>query len=57
MTATTTTRENFPAGVPEDAIKQERDLKLKAGAITSTYEGSEETGWTLTSVWNVIGEQ
>ena len=57
MAATFKTVEEFPKGTTEDQIKEEQRLRLKAGAITSRYEGSEEEGWVLTTEWNVIGEQ
>ena len=57
MPATIETYEKFPRGIAEPRIKEEQRLRLKAGAITSTYRGTERTGWTLTTVWNLIGEQ
>ena len=38
-------------------MKEEQRLRIMAGAITSDYTGSVEEGWTLKTVWNVIGEQ
>ena len=57
MSATVETVETFPAGDPESLMKERQRLRLKAGAITSEYEGSEAEGWTLTTTWNVLGEQ
>ena len=48
--------ETFPAGTKEDAVKKEQSLKMKAQAISSVISGSEAEGWTLTTTWNVIGE-
>ena len=57
MSATVNTSEKFPAGTTEEQMGSEVELRLKAGAISSTYTGSESDGWTLTTTWNVIGEQ
>jgi hypothetical protein len=57
MPATIETYEKFPRGIAEPRLQEEQRLRLKAGAITSTYRGAERTGWTLTTVWNIIGEQ
>ena len=57
MPATFTQVESFPSGVSEDQVKGAADVRIQAGAITSTYEGSAENGWTLTTIWNVIGQQ
>lgn len=56
MPSTITTNETFCAGTPESAVAEERRLRLKAGAITSTYTGDPVSGWALTTVWNVLGE-
>ena len=56
MPSTTTTIEQFPAGTPKARVEEERRLRIRAGAITSVLSGSEENGWTLTTTWNVIGE-
>ena len=56
MPATFTQSETFAAGTKETAVKEEKRLRIKAGAITSVLEGSEAEGWTLTTTWNVIGE-
>jgi len=50
MSDTTTIVEDFPKGTPEERMKQERQLKLNAGAISSEYEGNPGTGWKLTTV-------
>ena len=57
MPSTTKTVEKFPPGTKEAQIKKEQQLRMMAGAITSTYEGSEADGWTLTTTWNLIGQQ
>ena len=57
MPATFQTTEEFAAGVTRAQMEGEQQLRLKAGAITSVFTGSVTTGWTLTSNWNVIGEQ
>ena len=57
MPSTIKTSEEFPVGTTKEQMDREVELRLKAGAITSTYEGSESSGWTLTTTWNVIGEQ
>lgn len=56
MPSTVSTTEVFAAGTPEASVAEERRLRLKAGAITSSYEGDAVSGWTLTTVWNVLGE-
>ena len=57
MPATFTQVEEFPAGTEEARVKEEQRLRIKAGAISSEYEGSESEGWKLTTTWNVLGEQ
>jgi len=57
MSATVTTTEKFAIGTTKTAMDEEVRLRIKASAITSKHVGSQETGWTLTTVWNVIGEQ
>lgn len=57
MPATTKTTEAFAPGTTEDQMRAAVALRLKAGAISSKYEGSEATGWTLSTEWNIIGEQ
>ena len=56
MPSTINTLEEFPSGTTEEQMDGEVSLRLKAGAISSTYKGSESEGWTLTTTWNVIGE-
>ena len=55
--SSTTKTEKFPLGTTKEKMNEEVALRLKAGAITSTYEGSESEGWTLTTTWSVLGEQ
>ena len=57
MPATIDTVEQFPAGTTTSQMDKEVELRVKAGAIQSSYVGSESEGWTLTTTWNVIGEQ
>ena len=57
MPSTIVTTEQFPPGTTPSQMDEEVRLRLKAQAITSTYKGSQEEGWTLTTTWNVIGEQ
>ncbi len=57
MPSTIDTSEQFPAGTTKAQMDKEVELRLKAGAITSTYTGSQAQGWTLTTTWNVFGEQ
>jgi len=54
MSATVTTNEQFPAGTTEAQMDVEADLRLKAGAISSHYTGSETDGWILTTTWSVL---
>lgn len=56
MSATVSTREIFDASILEENLNMEVSLRVKAGAIRSTYEkvGDE---WILITEWNVIGEQ
>ena len=56
MPSTTTTIEQFLAGTSKASVEEARRLRIKAGAITSVLTGSEADGWTLTTTWNVIGE-
>ena len=56
MPGTFKTEEKFEAGITEEEIKEEVRLRIKAGAINSKYEGNKSNGWTLYTVWNVIGE-
>ncbi len=57
MPATFETVEQFPAGTSKAQMDKEVELRLKAGAIESSYQGSEKEGWSLSTTWNVIGEQ
>lgn len=57
MPATIDTVEQFREGIAEEEIMKEVKLRIKAGAISSVYSGSTAQGWTLTTKWNVIGEQ
>ena len=57
MPATIDTVEQFPTGTTIAQMEKAVELRLKAGAVQSTYVGSESEGWTLTTTWNVIGEQ
>jgi hypothetical protein len=57
MPATTTTKELFAkATTTLTQVQQERDLRIKAGAIRSTIDASDATNYVLTTEWNVIGE-
>lgn len=57
MPSTFETVEQFPAGTSQAQMDKEVELRLKAGAIESSYQGSEKRGWKLSTTWNVIGEQ
>ena len=57
MPATIDTVEQFPAGTTTAQMDKAVELRLKAGAVQSNYVGSESDGWTLTTTWNVIGQQ
>ena len=57
MPATITTTEQFEKSVTSAAMDVEVALRIKAGAITSSYKKNADESWTLTSEWNVIGEQ
>ncbi|MFZ0930714.1 MAG: hypothetical protein WAN11_19050 [Syntrophobacteraceae bacterium] len=57
MPATTTTTEKFDKNTTsEDDMKGLVELRLKCGAIRSTYSTDDNT-WVLTTEWNVYGEQ
>lgn len=43
---------NFPMGTSEQTVIDTRDADLSDGAVHSSYTGSEEDGWVLTTVWN-----
>ena len=57
MPSTVVTVEVFPPRTSTHEMDREVELRIKAGAITSSYSGSESEGWRLTTTWNVIGEQ
>ena len=57
MAKTTTDTDKFPAGTKEERVKNEQQSSLDAGAVKSSYSGSEAEGWVLKTTWNVIGEQ
>ena len=57
MPATIDTKEQFPSGTTKSQMDIEVNLRIKSGAISSESRGSETQGWTLTTTWNVIGEQ
>lgn len=57
MPATITTTEKFDkSDTSEDDVKGLVELRIKAGAIRSTYSSVGNT-WVLTTEWNVIGQQ
>jgi hypothetical protein len=57
MPATTTTRELFAKATTTLAqVQNERDLRVKAGAIRSTVDSSDPKNYILVTEWNVIGE-
>ena len=47
--------ENFPPGTTEAQMEGEQKIRMKAGAVSSSYEGSEAEGWTLTTIRKIIG--
>lgn len=51
MSDDTVTREEFPAGTTEAAVKAEAEAAEAAGASSATYTGSEAKGWVLTVTW------
>lgn len=57
MLSTSKTVEEFPAGTTKEQMDAEVALKLEGGAISSAYTGSESQGWTLTTIWDNIGEK
>lgn len=56
MAATVTTTEHFPLSVTQAEMEIERDLRIDAGAIRSSFT-KDDTQWTLITEWNVIGQQ
>lgn len=57
MPATVTTEEQFPSSATPAQLDKEVALRIKAGAIESSYAQNTDGSWTLTTKWNVIGEQ
>ena len=57
MAATVTTQETFDSDVSSGELDEEVRLRMKAGAIRSTFAENDDGSWTLTTEWNVIGEQ
>ena len=57
MPATVTTSEPFDKNVTEAELDAEINLRLKAGAITSSKQKQSDGSWLLITEWNVIGEQ
>ena len=41
----------FPPGTPEASVKRQAQINLNAGAKSSEYSGSVETGWVLITIW------
>lgn len=56
MSATVTTREIFENSISEEKMQEEVDLRIKAGAIRSSF-AKEDRNWILVTEWNIIGEQ
>lgn len=57
MPATTTTTELFSKALVTPAdVQNEQRLRIKAGAIRSSIDGSDPTNFVLKTEWNVIGE-
>lgn len=56
MAATVTTKELFDGRISKEKMDIEVDLRIKAGAIRSSFK-KEKGKWVLTTEWNVIGEQ
>lgn len=57
MPATVTTTETFP--VPPatlQSVQNEMNLRIQAGAITSTIDQSNPSQFVLKTTWNVIGQ-
>lgn len=57
MAGTIDTTEKFPRGTAKARMDAAVKLRLKAGAISSSYTGSKAKGWTLITKWNLIGVQ
>ena len=46
----------FPSGTEEPVVKAVQEMRLASGVVESCeYEGSEQDGWKMTTVWNVPG--
>ncbi len=56
MAATVITTEHFPLILTEDKMNVEKNLRISAGAIRSSHV-KNDTKWTLTTEWNIIGQQ
>lgn len=57
MPATFTTTETLPRPPATlQAVRNEQQLRIKAGAITSKIDQSDPAKFVLTTTWNVIGE-
>ena len=56
MPATVITREIFDGSISEEKIQEESNLRIKAGAIRSSFS-KKDGSWILVTEWNVIGEQ
>jgi len=52
--ATIKTTESFPKSVGKERMDKEVELRLKAGAIRSSYQEQGDI-YVLTTEWNVIG--
>ena len=56
--ATVTTTEEFAANTPESVRDKAVALRIKAGAIRSSFSGGGgDELWILTTEWNVFGQQ
>jgi hypothetical protein len=57
MAATTTTREVFAKATTTLAqVQNEQDLRIRAGAIRSSIDSSDQKTYVLVTEWNVIGQ-
>jgi len=52
MPSTIVTKEQLPADIKDEEVKELIRLRIKAGAIRSWRDGNQ-----LLTEWNVIGEQ
>lgn len=57
MAGTMKTKETFESDVRKKDLDKEVALRIKAGAIKSSYKKNSDGTWTLTTTWNVIGQQ